>query len=198
MITVVTVCSGNVCRSPLAAQLLAARTADLGSRVSFRSLGTMARDGDPMHPRAAGWSRYLGGDPAAHRATYLSAAGLRQADLVLGMAREHRRSVVSAAPNLIRRAFTMRELARLAARLSDAELRAAVASDEPATDEERLRAVLQVISSSRGAAPPPADPLVDDVVDPIGRPASDFELAARQIDDASGQVERVLRTALGR
>src|SRR4051812_27122290 len=186
-----------MCRSPLAAQLLEARTADLAPRLRFKSLGTMARDGDPMHPQAARWSRYLGGDPAEHRTTYLSPAHLAEADLVLGMAREHRRSVVTAAPVLTRRAFTMRELARLSARLSDAELRRGLATGGRDSDEERLQAVLRVIASTRGVVPPPNDLADDDVVDPIGRQASVFELAARQIDDASSQVERVIRAALG-
>jgi len=193
---VITVCSGNMCRSPLAAQILGARTADLTARVRFRSLGTMARDGDAMHPQAAGWSRYLGGDPTGHRTTYLTGARLAGAGLVLGMAREHRRAVVTATPALTRQAFTMRELARLTARLSDAELRRGLPDDGPDTDEARLGALLAMIASSRGATPPPADPTDDDVVDPIGRPPSVFELAARQVDDASDQVERVLRTAL--
>ena len=197
MITVITVCSGNMCRSPLAAQILGARTNDLGSRLRFLSLGTMARDGDEMHPQAAGWSRYLGGDPAEHRTAYLSSARLAGAGLVLGMAREHRRAAVTAMPALTRQAFTMRELARLAARLSDAELRRQRSADGPDTDDARLGRVLRMIASTRGATPPPADLGDDDVVDPIGRPPSVFELAARQIDDASDQIERVLRTALG-
>lgn len=196
VLTVITVCSGNMCRSPLAAQLLRARMADLAPRITFRSLGTMARDGDPMHPQAAGWSRYLGGNPDDHRTTYLSSGRVAAADLVLGMAREHRRAAVTAAPALTRRSFTMRELARLSARMSDTELRRGLVPDRTAPDEERLRSVLRVVASTRGAVPPPADPADDDVVDPIGRPASVFELAARQIDDASVQVERVLRTAL--
>ena len=197
VLDVITVCSGNLCRSPLAAQLLQARTADLAPRLRFRSVGTLARDGDPMHPQAAGWSRYLGGDPSGHRTTYLSSGRLATADLVLGMAREHRRSAVTSVPVLTRRAFTMRELARLAARLSDAELRRGLPTDGTGTDQERLQAVLRAVASTRGAAPPPRDPADDDVVDPIGRAASVFELAARQIDDASVQVERVIRTALG-
>ena len=195
MLTVITVCSGNICRSPLASQLLAARLADLGDRVAFRSAGTVARDGDPMHPRAAAWSTYLGGDPDPHQARYLQPARLRGVDLVLAMAREHRTAVVSAVPALTRRSFTMRELARLAARLSDQDLRGAVAAVED-SDAARLRGLLDLLASTRGLVPPVAR-ADDDVVDPIARSSSVFELAARQIDDASGQVERVLRIALG-
>jgi len=197
VITVITVCSGNMCRSPLAAQILGARTADLEPRIGFRSLGTVAPDGDAMHPQAAAWSRYLGGDPAEHRTAYLTSGRLAGADLVLGMAREHRRAVVTAMPVLTRQAFTMRELARLAARLTDAELRDGLSGDGRDTDEARLGSVLRMIASTRGATPPPADLADDDVVDPIGRAPSVFELAARQVDDASDQIERVLRTALG-
>lgn len=196
MLTVMTVCSGNLCRSPLAAQLLRARTADLASRVQFRSLGTIAQEGEPMHPRAAGWSRYLGGDPDDHRTAYMSARRLARVDLVLGMAREHRRAVVADAPALTRRTFTMRELARLSARLDDDQLRDGLAVEGHASDQARLGAVLRVVASARGTVPPLVDPSDDDIVDPMGREPSVFELAARQVDDASVQVERVLRLAL--
>jgi len=88
------VCTGNVCRSPLAEALLqreiAARHLD---GVSVSSAGTGAWDGAPASEGA-----YLVGlehdlDLSAHRARLLTRDLLRGADLVLTMSRHHRARV---------------------------------------------------------------------------------------------------------
>ena len=126
MLEILTVCTGNICRSPLAAQLIARRLADLG--VTTSSAGTRARDGAPMMPESAQIAVARGIDAdatAAHRARYLTPAHLASPVLVLAMARDHRREVVELAPARGRSTFTAREFARLAAAVSDDELRAA-------------------------------------------------------------------------
>ncbi|GAA3025022.1 arsenate reductase/protein-tyrosine-phosphatase family protein [Microbacterium dextranolyticum] len=126
MLEILTVCTGNICRSPLAAQLIARRLADLG--VTTSSAGTRARDGAPMMPESAqlAIARGIEADAtAAHRARHLTPAHLASPVLVLAMARDHRREVVELAPARGRSTFTAREFARLAAAVSDDELRAA-------------------------------------------------------------------------
>lgn len=189
---VIVVCTGNLCRSPTAEQLLEARLPG-NAEVRITSAGTLASNGEPMHETSAQWSRRLGGDPTHHRATYLTARVLAPVDLAFGLAREHRRAIVELRPGLIKSAFTLTEFARLAAAIPDDELAAAVATVDPRRNPaDRLRAVLPLFARARRLLPPSADETIDDVIDPIGRAPQFFEQSARQIDRAVTDVVRVL------
>lgn len=56
------VCSGNICRSPLGAQVLQARLGPAASVHVVESAGTIADDGAVMDGAAAAQSVRLGGD----------------------------------------------------------------------------------------------------------------------------------------
>jgi len=156
----------------------------------------MAASGEPMHPRAAAWSQKLGGDPSLHRSVYLAVKLLGPVDLALGMARQHRRSVVDLRPAITKATFTLAEFARLAAEVSNAELERAVRSlPRRATSSERLRVLLPLLARARSLGLPLYE-LVDDVIDPIGREPEVFEQSAQQIDAAVDQVVRVLKVTL--
>lgn len=197
MLEILTVCTGNICRSPLAAQLLATRLADLPVRVS--SAGARAREGMPMTPEAAALALDRGVDPAlvaAHGARYLTPAHVRTADLVLAMARDHRREIVELDPSRMRHAFTAREFARLAADVTDEELRtAATGAGDAAEPRDRFAAALSVIAGRRGITLPPASPEDDDVIDPYGRSAATYERSAAELEPGLAAVERVVRIA---
>lgn len=198
MLEILTVCTGNICRSPLAAQLLALRLADLD--VSVTSAGTRAREGMPMTPEAADLAAARGVGPAltaAHGARYLTPAHVHGADLVLAMARDHRREIVELDPSRTRSAFTAREFARLAGDVTDEELRTAAAgAGDAAGPRERFAAALAVIAGRRGITLPPASPDEDDVVDPYGRSAATYERSAAELEPGLTAVERVVRIAL--
>ena len=108
---ILTVCTGNICRSPLAEQLLRRELAGVDAVVS--SAGTGALVGHPMADRAAAYSRRLGGEPDAHAGRQLTSALLRESDLVLVATRRHRKAVVELLPRASRSTFTLREFARL-------------------------------------------------------------------------------------
>ena len=65
--TILVVCLGNVCRSPLAERLLRMRfeqmLGDGASAVHLSSAGVRALVGDPMNELSAAELRRLGGDP---------------------------------------------------------------------------------------------------------------------------------------
>src|SRR5687767_12553879 len=115
---ILVVCTGNICRSPLAVQLLRARlpAAFPGHDSSFievTSAGTVALDGRRMEPAAIREATRLGvPDAREHRARLLVPEQIERADLVIAMAREHRDAVVEAVPRARRRTFTLIELAR--------------------------------------------------------------------------------------
>lgn len=197
---VITVCTGNICRSPIAEQALRARLADfepvIRGALTFASAGTIAQPGQAMPDEAADWSRKLGGDPSAHGATFLTEAVLKDATLVLAMSREHRTKVLSLAPALMRRTFTIREFARLLSTVPEGELLAAL--DGPLVDntpEARLGALLGALADGRGlvAAGSAGD---DDVVDPYRQADSVFALASEQMLPGIDAVHRLLASSV--
>lgn len=195
MIEILTVCTGNICRSPLAAVLLRARLASLEPRV--HSAGTYGLDSAPMTAEAQRLAVEFGAsgdDAAAHRSRYLTEAMLRTPDLVLAMSREHRRRVVELAPSRLRAAFTVREFARLAAGVSDDEIRAAADAAGPDASA-RVRAAVMLVAGQRGMGMPPADPADDDVIDPYRRSWETYQRSAAQLTPAVDEIARVLTAA---
>ena len=96
------------------------------------------------------------------------------------------------------------ELARLAADVSDDELRAAasaVAGSGSAVSAEaearaRFAAALAVVAGRRGLVLPPASPDDDDVIDPYGRSTATYERSADEMAPGLAAVERIVRVAL--
>lgn len=191
--TILTVCTGNICRSPMGEILLHTRLRNLGVKV--HSGGTHALVDHEMTEQAQQLAVANGADAneaAAHRARLLTEKMLAESDLVLTMAREHRSYVVQLSPALLRRTFTVREFARLAATLTDDEVRSGLAN-AGADAGARLRALAQLVGGQRGMVP--ADPDNDDVIDPYRRSQTTYELSTSQLVPAVAEVERVVRAA---
>jgi len=88
------VCTGNICRSPLAAALLQRALTERGVEgMDVSSAGTGAWDGAPVSEGAYLVGLERGLDLSAHRARLLTRELVEQADLVLTMARHHRARV---------------------------------------------------------------------------------------------------------
>lgn len=190
-----TVCTGNICRSPLAELLLTTRLG--GTGLAAHSAGVRGLPAAPMTPEAIDLAVELGvaeADADAHRSRYLTETMLTTPDLILAMTRDHRRAIAELAPARLRSTFTVREFARLSASLTDAELREAADADGTTTDDgTRLRTAAALVASRRGLLPPPSDPTEDDVIDPYGRDEDVYRLSAAQLVPALDQVERVVR-----
>jgi protein-tyrosine phosphatase len=138
----------------------------------------------------------VGPSAALHRAQLLGVEHLDDIDLALAMARDHRREIVELNPALVRRTFTVRELDRLMAGLSDADLLAA-ADTAAAKDDPRSRLVpmLGLIQTQRAAAAIIGNGDADDVEDPYGRSAETYERSTAQLARALPGVERLIRMA---
>lgn len=193
---ILTVCTGNICRSPLAEQALRHRLGSLGVTVS--SAGTHALIDQPMAPDAARIAASFdvpADDSLAHRARWLQETHLTAPDLVLAMTREHRSHVVGLAPARTRSTFTVREFERLARGVTDDEISAAAAAsgDDP---HARMRAALALLTARRGALPPPLDPSDDDVIDPYRRPWEVYQESAAQLRPGLDEVVRIVTAAL--
>lgn len=197
MFEIMTVCTGNICRSPLAEQLIRTRLADLPGKVT--SAGTYGLDNTEMTPEAQRLAAQYGVAAdlsAAHRSRPLSSALLAEPDLILAMAREHRRNIVEIAPARLRSTFTLREFARLASDTDDHEIVAAM--DAQADVSTRLRSAVAAVAAHRGVSLPPATPEDDDVIDPYRRSWQTYELSGQQLVPAIDQVVRVVRLAAER
>lgn len=85
-VRVLTVCLGNVCRSPLAELLLRQRAAEAGVAVEVLSAGLRAKDGEAMDPGSAACAARHGLDGSAHAARRLDADLVASADVVVALA----------------------------------------------------------------------------------------------------------------
>ena len=178
--SILTVCTGNICRSPLAEQMLRTGTTQW-PEVKIASAGTLALVGDGMPEPAQKLSRALGGvNPEAHTARDLTADHVRDFDLILGLSREHRRRAVELLPRASRRTYTLREFARLAEGITAEDLSNAAALD--LSDRSgRLAELVEVVASRRGMVEPPEYPADDDVVDPYRRGDDVYRASADQL-----------------
>lgn len=195
--TVLLVCTGNVCRSPAAERVLAARLAGTGVRVV--SAGTRAVVGAPASDPMVPLVEAAGGTLDGFVARQLTAELVDGADLVLTMTREHRATVSVLSPAAVRRTATLREAAHL--------LRAA-GRVPGGWVVDRVRAVPDTLAATRGrVAPLDADPAAwwrrgpaarrgavhaDDVVDPIGGSAALYRRSFAQILPAVDALAAVL------
>jgi protein-tyrosine phosphatase len=132
-IDVLVVCTGNLCRSPMIATLLAAAVPSL----TVASAGTAAPLRRPWHPLAVETLAELG-HVVIGRARRLRRADVAAASLVLTAEGLHRARVVQLDPSAEDRAFTLLEAARL---LRDAPAPAGIGPQRLATHlAEALRA----------------------------------------------------------
>jgi protein-tyrosine phosphatase len=155
---ILAICTGNVCRSPMA-ELLLRDWADPRAGLQVSSAGTQALVGRTVDGGTAALLRRWGLDPTRHHPRQLSAAMAAEADLILTAERAHRDQLIRDLPSAFKRTFTMVEFARLAERLRT--------SDSPAA---AVAAVAAVAAARAGAGPVPPDD--DDLPDPFGWTAS--------------------------
>ena len=109
------VCTGNICRSPMAERLAAAYAEQHQLHdLRFQSAGTRAVVGHAMHVNAAHVLQDLGGNSNGFEARQFTAKIASGSDLVLTMTRAQREEALALAPSLLRRTFTLHEASRLA------------------------------------------------------------------------------------
>ncbi len=175
--TVLHVCTGNICRSPMAERLTVLGLQERGlDGVEVGSAGTWGHTGSPMEPEALVALEEYGVDGSGFRARELVAEHVVAADLVLGATREHRAAAVVLQPRAAARTFTLREFARLAGAVDPAAL-------PDGSTEERARALVRLAAAQRGLVPPDS-PRDDDLSDPYHAPQSQFVRCAALIEQA--------------
>ena len=93
------VCTGNVCRSPSAEWVVAAKAAQAGLTIKADSAGTISSEsGNPPSPLAIQAARARGYEINDHIARPLVSADYRKFDLLLGMTDKHVNIMTRLAP----------------------------------------------------------------------------------------------------
>ncbi|WP_308121887.1 arsenate reductase/protein-tyrosine-phosphatase family protein [Actinotalea ferrariae] len=175
--SILTVCTGNICRSPAVERLLAA---GLGPTVTVASAGTRAVVGHPVSAPMVPLMTRAGAGADGFAARQLTEQLARDAELVLALTRDHRSTIVQLAPASVRRTFTLLELARLAAAVDPGAIPAG-------TPAERLAAIVPLAAAQRGRVPGGDD----DVVDPYGRGDALYAEAFGLIEPAVATIVRL-------
>lgn len=170
--TVLFVCTGNICRSALAEQLLRARLDAAGTTVDGRpirvsSAGTGVVSGLKMPAEVVEQSRRFGADPTGHLPKALTRDAVAEADLILTATRDHRSDVARLLPRASRVTFTVPQFARLVAE-----------TDEDVTD---LHTLVADAAAERGLVPPPEHADDDDIEDPYRRSTETYERVGERI-----------------
>ena len=100
MSAILFVCTGNLCRSPMATGLLRKRLAEDGVDARHRvlSVGVWAVDGHPATENAIAAIAERGIDITDHIARTITADDVAEADLILTMSREHERMIQNTWP----------------------------------------------------------------------------------------------------
>lgn len=185
-VRLMTVCTGNVCRSPYLERRLQQemdRAWGPGS-VEVRSAGTGALVDAAMDPQSLSLLEARGGAGEDFRARQLSKEQLANQQLVIVAARDHRKTVTRLWPKGLARTHALLDLAQLASLIRDDEL--------PQRSDARswFEAVVPLIASKRGLQMPMPEDQAE-VVDPFRQGPETFQRMQQQIEDALPQVLRV-------
>ncbi|WP_371372272.1 low molecular weight protein arginine phosphatase [Sporomusa aerivorans] len=112
MFRILLICTGNTCRSPMAAALLAGMVekAGLSGRITVESAG-IAAWGQPASPQAQAVMRQSGLSVDKHRSRQVAPEELATADLILTMTASHKRAALGMAPGMAGKIYTLAEFA---------------------------------------------------------------------------------------
>ena len=165
----ITICTGNICRSPAAEIALQGY---LGDAVTTSSAGTHALVGhgvpDQMQREMA--SDGLVGN--AHAARQFTAALAKEAHLIVAMSASHRRWVVSEAPAALKKTFLLMEIA------------AAARTGAPLPGDSTYERAANIGQAVIDYRPQLAALTIDDVPDPYGGSDEDYAESFTMIRDA--------------
>jgi RpiB/LacA/LacB family sugar-phosphate isomerase len=109
MKTILFVCTGNICRSPMAEGLFRHLTARMGGKYRALSAGVAAADGMSPSTHAVQALRELGIDITRQRSQALTPQLIREADLIFGMTHGHAHAVTMMFPEAAEKTFVLRE-----------------------------------------------------------------------------------------
>jgi protein-tyrosine phosphatase len=108
-LTVLFVCTGNTCRSPMAEQIFNEQAKDLSAHAS--SAGLSANPGSPMNPKASEALTNLGYSPTSHSSALVSVEAVEQSDVILIFTQDQKNEMAERFPAAVAKLFTVSEYA---------------------------------------------------------------------------------------
>src|SRR5436189_6115623 len=108
MKTILFICTGNVCRSPMAEGILRQALEGRGD-YHVISAGLGAMEGQPPSPYAIQAVRELGIDISGQRSRMLTAELVQEADYIFGMTHSHIDTVMLLYPQAAEKTFLLRD-----------------------------------------------------------------------------------------
>ena len=182
------VCTGNICRSPLGEYLLKTRLSNSVPSAAVSSAGTQAVIGGNVPREILDYATTLNVSIKGHEPRAITAGMIGNADLVLTAERSHRSEVVSLVPRASAKTFTLNQFARLAT-----EHEKAIEKGEiPAPSISNLTDLISELADFRSFATPPESLQRDDIDDPYRKSESDYQLAGEAISEAVEKTAQIL------
>ena len=108
MKTILFICTGNVCRSPMAEGMFR-QAVDGRGDFHVLSAGIGAVDGQPPTPHSVAAMRELGVDISGQRSRALTSSLVQEADFIFGMTRSHLDTIGLLYPAAMEKTFLLRE-----------------------------------------------------------------------------------------
>ena len=179
MFRILTVCTGNICRSPLAESIL---RLDLDPEIfTISSAGIMAVQGGRVPAPQVRIGKSVGvSDLEQHRAQQITVGKIGISDLVLGLSRGHRKRIARLEPTSVKKLFTMREFAHIAQHVTPDDI-----EEQLAGSPSPLHAAVAAVNAKRGMISPPLMGEEQDVVDPFRKSRSVYKQSRDELVPAT-------------
>lgn len=171
LVRILTVCTGNVCRSPLAERLLQTGLDRINPHhYSVLSAGTGALVGHRPPQQVEDIAAHFGDTVQDHTARQLDRQTLDNPDLILTMDRGHRTRLLEDFPEMFARTFTLREFSRILPRVT--------VTQTHTSTRERWAKIVEQAQLKRFRISRPDE---DDIADPFRQSNEIYRLMASQL-----------------
>ena len=173
------VCTGNICRSPMAEGLLREILEAAGSELEVASAGTYGADAEPASGHAIRVLADRGIDIGAHRSRRLTCDLVDEADLVVAMTRSHEVAVATLDQTARSRTFLAGEVVRLGGQAGARGV------------GDLVPAWAEALHAARGGHMTTGR-LADEVADPYGGSEDGYRRTADRLDGICSALARLL------
>ncbi|PYI37344.1 low molecular weight phosphatase family protein [Arthrobacter psychrolactophilus] len=188
MIHLLTVCTGNICRSPFAERMLQAEFDALRPGVfSVRSAGTESLVGHEMEAESAELLSAFNGSSDGFASRQLTPQLLTSMDMVLTMTVDHRDAVIKTSPRMLKRTYTLIEFARILKEIRIAKNSDVVTGTDADSVQRRWTTLPALAALHRSTAHPASES--QDVIDPFRRSP---EIHQQMVEEILPAIEEIL------